>query len=154
MITRDSEPTSKTLTNMSAFGYSKMSQNAIAAMSYLSGSYSDESARASSAEIAEARELPKALVAKVLTLLSQAGFVTGAPGPNGGYRLAHDPGKISFYDIVSHFDPVENAVPCPFGSDYCPNKKPCPVHDEIVAVRESVANFLKQTNFSSFTLKP
>jgi Rrf2 family protein len=89
---------------MSAFGYSKMSQNAIAAMSYLAGQHADASARASSAEIGEARELPKPLVAKVLTQLSQAGYVSGTPGPNGGYRLACNPYEISFYDIVSQFD--------------------------------------------------
>ena len=135
---------------MSAFGYSKMSQNAIAAISYLAGQFVDESARASSGEIAAARNLPKALVAKVLTQLSQAGFVTVAPGPNGGYRLARPPGEISFYDIVSHFDQVDRTVPCPFGAGYCPSDNPCPVHDEIVGMRESVGKFLKLTNFGKF----
>lgn len=135
---------------VSAFGYSKMSQTAIAAMSYLAGLYPDQEARASSAQIAEARDLPQTLVAKILTLLSQAGYVSGAPGPKGGYRLARAPQSISFYDIVSNFDPVDNALPCPFGADYCPNENPCPVHDELAAMRESVGCFLKETNFGSF----
>ncbi|MFT4548161.1 MAG: Rrf2 family iron-sulfur cluster assembly transcriptional regulator [Verrucomicrobiales bacterium] len=136
---------------MSAFGYSKMSQNAIAAMSYLASQYADASARASSAEIGEARKLPKPLVAKVLTQLSQAGYVSGTPGPNGGYRLACNPDEISFYDIVCQFDTVDDTIPCPFGSGYCPNENPCPVHDKIAHMRESIASFLKETNFGSFT---
>ena len=67
---------------MSTFGYNKMSQNAIAAMSYLAGQYADESACATSAQIAKARDLSQTLVAKILTLLSQAGYVTGSPGPS------------------------------------------------------------------------
>ncbi len=135
---------------MSAFGYSKMSQNAIAAMSYLAGHYADEESRFSSAQVAQARNLPQTLVAKVLTSLSQAGYVHGAPGPNGGYRLAREPETISFYDVVSHFDRIDEQFPCPFGADYCPNDNPCPIHDDLAAMRESVEKFLKETHFGSF----
>ena len=135
---------------MSTFGYSKMSQNAIAAMSFLAGQYEDKSALASSAQVAKARDLPKAIVAKVLTQLSQAGYVTGSPGPKGGYRLARDPQSISFYDVVSYFDPINDSFPCPFGADYCPNDNPCPLHDDMVHMRESVEEFLKTTRFGKF----
>ena len=53
-------------------------------------------------------------------------------------------------DSISRFDSVDNALPCPFGADYCPSENPCPVHDEIVAMRESVGEFLRQTNFGKF----
>jgi Rrf2 family transcriptional regulator, iron-sulfur cluster assembly transcription factor len=135
---------------MKSIGYSKMSQHAIAAMSYLATQYKDPDARASSAEIAAARELPQTLVAKILTILSQAGFVTGAPGPNGGYRIAKAPEAISFHQIVGHFESTGNPFPCPFGADYCPNENPCPIHDETVKIRESVERFLRETNFGCF----
>lgn len=122
-------------------------------MSYLAGLHADEGARANSAEIAKARDLPQTLVAKVLTILSQAGFVEGAPGPRGGYRLAKDPASICFHDVVSHFDPVADSFPCPLGVDYCPNNNPCPIHDEIVQMRESVDGFLKGTHFGQFEKK-
>lgn len=138
---------------MSAFGYSKMAQNAIAAVSYLAAEYADPSARTSSGQIAEARNLPQALVAKVLTMLSQADYVIGSPGPNGGYRLARAPHEITFYDVVSNFDPVNDTFPCPFGVDYCPSDNPCPMHDELVAMRESVERFLKETHFGRFEWK-
>ncbi len=135
---------------MGAFGYNKMAQNAIAAMSYLAEQFADGESRFSSAQIAEARQLPQTLVAKVLTALSQAGYVIGAPGPNGGYRLATEPSSISFYDVVKHFDRVDDNFQCPFGDDYCPNDNPCPVHDVMVSMRESVEKFLRETHFGSF----
>ncbi len=130
-----------------------MSQNAIAAMSYLAAQYSDASSLARSATIAEARNLPQTLVAKILTILSQAGYVKGSPGPKGGYRLARAPETISFHDIVTHFDPSPTPFPCPFGENYCPSDNPCPVHDEIVAMRESADSFLKDTHFGSFVVE-
>lgn len=130
-----------------------MAQNAIAAVSYLAAEYADPLARSSSAQIAKARHLPQALVAKVLTMLSQANYVTGAPGPNGGYRLASAPHKITFYDVVSKFDLVSDTFPCPFGADYCPNENPCPMHNELVAMRESVERFLKESHFGAFVPK-
>ncbi len=138
---------------MAGIGYSKMSQNAIAAMSYLAAQYPDHESLARSATIAEARDLPQTLVAKILTILSQAGYVQGSPGPKGGYRLARPPETITFHDIVAQFDPASDPYPCPFGAGYCPNDNPCPVHDELVAMRESSESFLKNTHFGSFVVE-
>ena len=138
---------------MSTVGYNKMSQNAIAALSYLAERYENPETRVRSAQIAQARQLSQTLVAKVLTTLAQAGYVQGAPGPNGGYRLARDPSAISFHDVVSLFDRVEDAFPCPFGIDYCPNDNPCPLHDPILEMRESINTFLKKTHFGCFVKK-
>lgn len=137
---------------MNSTGYSKMAQNAIAAMSYLAERYGAGGGAPllRSAEIAEARGLSQTLVAKILTILSQAGLVEGVPGPNGGYRLQSEPGKVSFFDVVRLFDRVNETFPCPFGADYCPNEKPCPVHDEMVAMRETLDAFLKQAHFGKF----
>lgn len=135
---------------MSGFGYSKMSRNAIAAMSYLAEQYGNETARFSSSEVAQARGLPQTLVAKILTILSQAGYVSGSPGPKGGYRLARKPETISFYEVVSHFDPVGDSFPCPYGVNYCPNKNPCPVHGNMARMRESIERFMRETHFGLF----
>ena len=70
----------------------------------------DPPVRLSSLQIAEHRKLMKPVVAKVLTVLSQAGLVTGSPGPNGGYRLAKPPEQISLYDISIHFDQLEESL--------------------------------------------
>ena len=73
------------------FTYSKLAQAAIAAISYLATA-APENRLVGSAEIAEARELSRPLVAKILTILSREGIVAGTPGPSGGYRLARPDG--------------------------------------------------------------
>lgn len=129
--------------------YGKTSQTAIAAMSRLAEVYAEKQPL-SSIEIARDRHLAQTLVAKLLTLLSQAGLVEGERGPGGGYRLSRSPGKISLLDIVSVFERVDNRTACPFGPDWCGKNDPCPLHDAYVQFNEQFDTFLKRTKLSVF----
>jgi Rrf2 family protein len=119
-------------------------------MSYLAERYDDENTKASSAAISDDRQISKPLVAKVLTILSQAGLVGGSPGPGGGYYLARDPGDIYLADIVSLFEKVDDYSRCPFGPHWCGNEDPCPLHDQIVELDEAGNKFLKETSLAVF----
>ena len=130
--------------------HQKTTQNAISAMSRLAELYVPDSTRlASSKEISEARNLSAPLVAKILTVLSHGGLVTGSPGPRGGYRLARPPGKISLRDVVVLFE-RESDTPCPFGPGWCGNREPCPLHDSLAAMKQVFADYLANTNFAAF----
>lgn len=131
------------------FTYSKLAQAAIAAVSYLAA-ISGEKRLAGSGEIAEARELSKALVAKILTLLSSAGLVSGKSGPAGGYQLARDPAGISLLDVVRVFEDLESQVMCPFGPHWCGVGPQCPLHDTFVELRQQVIGRLAQETFAQF----
>lgn len=131
------------------FHYSKLAQAGIAAVSYLAEIHA-ENRLAGSGEIAKARELSQALVAKILTMLSAAGLVTGKPGPTGGYRLGRPPGEISLLDVVRVFESVEETVMCPFGPNWCGVKNKCPLHDKILEIRDDVLARLEQETFAQF----
>jgi Rrf2 family protein len=133
--------------------YGKTTQNAIAAMSRLAELYDDGEGRVSSADIAKTRRLPQTLVAKVLTILSQAGLVTGSPGPGGGYTLALPPNQISLYDVAMLFERPADQLTCPFGPGWCGTNAPCPLHHKLVAVDDQMTEFLKATTFDVFTLR-
>jgi len=131
--------------------YGKTAQNAIAAMSLMAEVYRDDPpVRLSSLQIAEQRKLMKPVVAKVLTVLSQAGMVTGSPGPNGGYRLAKSPEKISLFDICVQFDRLEESLICPLGKEWCGNGPQCPLHDELKELRENSNRFLQENTLALF----
>jgi Rrf2 family protein len=134
--------------------HQKMTQNAIAAMSRLAELYADSTYLASSREIAESRNLPVPLVAKILTVLSQRELVTGSPGPGGGYRLAKPPSEISLLNVVMLFERESDAVWCPFGPDWCGNKDPCPIHDSLCAMNQIFHDYLKNTTFAAFENRP
>ncbi len=130
--------------------YGKTAQNAISAMSFLAEAYDGGVTRVSSLDIAKSRQLPKPLVAKLLVVLSQAGFITGAPGPRGGYSLAKDPSEITLHEIVTQFEKASDGIMCPFGPNWCGNKEPCPLHNEIVDMQQRLSTFLCDTTLEVF----
>ena len=130
--------------------YGKQTETAIAAMSRLAEVYDDGKVRLSATEIADVRGLQRPFVAKILTVLSQAGLVTGAPGPGGGYTLASPPKKITLYDVYRLFEREDNSDDCPFGGGVCGAGDPCPLHDKLVSLRQSLDDVLNGTTFEAF----
>ena len=131
--------------------YGKTAQTAIAAVSRLAEVHDpDKRVKLNSADIAEKRHLPQPIVAKVLTILSQAGIVNGSPGPGGGYWLARPPGDVTLHDVVSLFERLEENVSCPFGPEYCGTGPHCPMHFDLLKIREQMIAFLKTSTFARF----
>lgn len=129
--------------------YGKSTQNAIAAMSRLAAVH-DDGRRLSSYEIADLTEVPQALTAKLLTQLSQAGLVSGARGPNGGYALNRTPGEITLLQIASVFERVDDRVSCPLGKGWCGNHKKCPLHDLLAELDQQTERLLHSTTLEGF----
>ncbi len=128
----------------------RLAQQAIVAASYLAERYDEAGTRVSAAEIADARELPRPVVAKVLAQLSMRGITSGTTGPTGGYRLARAPKDITLFAIVEAFERIDARPMCPFGPNWCGNGEPCPMHDSITDVVEHVTGFLQAQHLGSF----
>lgn len=131
--------------------YGKTAQTAIAAVSRLAEVYDPvKRVKLNSADIAGRRHLPQPVVAKVLTILSQAGIVNGSPGPGGGYWLARPPEGVTLHDVVSLFERTEENVSCPFGPEYCGTGPHCPLHFDMLKIREQMVAFLQTSTFARF----
>ncbi len=130
--------------------YGKQTETAIAAMSRLAEVYDNGVTRLAATDIAEARGLQKPFVAKILTVLSQAGLVKGSPGPGGGYSLAKPPKEIHIYDVFSLFEREEDSTACPFGGGICGVGDPCPLHNRLVDIQKSLGTLLHDTTFEVF----
>lgn len=132
------------------FRYGKMTQHAISAMSRLAEEYEQSEGWLSSMDVARDRNLPKAVAAKLLTILSQGGLVTGSRGPGGGYRLARPPAEISLLDIARLFERFDDETACPFGPGWCGKNTPCPLHEDLLRVQGDVNDWLAKTALSVF----
>jgi Rrf2 family transcriptional regulator, iron-sulfur cluster assembly transcription factor len=130
--------------------YGKSTQLAIAAMSLLAQHYDGASSRKFSAtEIAADRNLRPPSVAKILVQLSQAGLVNGTRGPGGGYWLARAPSEISVLDVAVLFERDGENV-CPLGRGRCGNGEPCPFHNTLIDLDQTVTRTLKDVTFDIF----
>lgn len=130
--------------------YGKQTERAIAALSRLAESWDGGKSRLSANDIADQRGLPRAMVAKLLTVLSQAGLVHGSPGPGGGYALAKRPEEIALQDVYCLFERDDVSPLCPFGGGVCGVGEPCALHDRLVQMQSAVKVMLRDTSFDIF----
>lgn len=79
----------------------------------LAGLARPELSRASSRDLAERFDLPLPLLRNILKRLTNRGLVISSRGPQGGYRLARDPARITLAELVEAIEgPVQLAVCC------------------------------------------
>lgn len=105
-----------------------------------------------SKDLAELHGVPKEYLSKALQSLSHAGLVEGTLGPTGGYRLAKEPGKITFLDIVEAVEgrtstfictEVRKNNPCLAGERSAASDKSCAVARVMWAADEAWRNSLR-----------
>ncbi len=132
--------------------YGRQTEYAIAVMSRLAEVYDGGEARLSTADVADSRGLQQPFVAKILSQLSQAGLVIGSRGPGGGFALARDPKTIKLYDVFKLFERVDDDDTCPFEGGRCGVGQPCPLHDNLVAVKKAMDHLLHDNTFEVFRI--
>ncbi|MCO4762878.1 MAG: Rrf2 family transcriptional regulator [Myxococcales bacterium] len=89
---------------------SKKSEYALMAVLHLGRLRSSE--RAAVTVIAESRNLPRGLLAKVMQDLKRAGMVTSTKGVSGGYQLSRPLSELKFLDVVRPFEENMALVDC------------------------------------------
>lgn len=127
----------------------KKTDYALIAMGYLA---EHRRQTVSAREIAEAFNMPAALVMNILKTLHHAGMLSSTRGTKGGYRLAADLRRISMHELIEVLEgPVKLAecvmehergrgsgdVPCKIG-------KACPIQAPIGILHEKLVSFLKE----------
>lgn len=130
--------------------YGKQTETAIAALTRLAEVWDGGKTRLSASDIARDRNLQGPFVAKLMTVLSQAGLVDGTPGPGGGYALSRHPSKIKINDVFVLFEREDNSTICPFGGGICGVGDPCAIHHKLVHLNEALDDLLKNTTFEEF----
>lgn len=115
--------------------HSPTCQHALRALIYLA--HKNSSRPVLVREIAEAAEVPKQSLAKILHGLRNKGLVKSTKGPGGGYQLARPGWEMRVIDVIEAIDgPVDLSSNCILGLDRCTDQAPCALHDYWKMFRE------------------
>ena len=98
--------------------------------------YSDKDKKIGVKEIAEALQLPKAYLAKILQELTKRNLVSSVKGRNGGFFLSEQDRQHTLEDIVEAIDGKGSFSECILGLAVCSSESPCPLHTKSKEHRE------------------
>jgi len=94
-------------------------------------------------DIAEAANIPKPYLAKVLARLQAAEIVEAKRGQGGGLRLTRKAGEISVYEVADAIEGPAWRTTCLLGIPGCSEGKPCPAHEYWGAARAEIVETLR-----------
>jgi len=82
------------------------------------------------AEIAEATQVPMGYLSKVLQQLSRRRLVKSTRGVRGGFRLASSAQKITVLAVINAVEPIRRYPQCPLGLPWH-GEQLCPLHKRL-----------------------
>lgn len=121
--------------------YSKSTEYAIQAMIYLAEHEDDGLSMVST--IAEAYEIPKHFLAKLVQTLTRSHLVKSYRGRNGGIKLGRPASEITMLQVVNAIEglPPEQEM-CVIGLDVCSEDVVCPLHNQWQHIKDLVKHTL------------
>lgn len=126
---------------------SQTSQYALRAIIYLGEREGSGPVRVD--EVAEALDVPRNYLSKILHTLVKRGILGSLRGPRGGFFLARDAGEVTLLEVVEPFDDIEARRTCLLGKKECSDRNPCAVHEQWKATATEVARFYRETTLRS-----
>lgn len=109
---------------------------AIRALMYLAQS---NGGRAKASEIAEAMDIPKGFLHKVLQELLRAGFLSSRPSRSGGYALVRRAKDITLREVVESLEGPLGNTECVLRGGPCHWEEQCALHPVWSAATEAFA---------------
>lgn len=122
-------------------GIIHLSDASLIAVHALAALASDPQRRILGKDLASAMGASENHLAKVMQRLVRAELVLSVKGPHGGFRLARDPGDISFRQAIEAVDGPLTGDFCPFSPDHC-DPSACIFGREVAKQAESLVEYL------------
>jgi Rrf2 family protein len=103
---------------------------------------------ASTRDLAERYHLPLAALRNILKDLARGGLLVSSQGPQGGYRLARPPGRITIADVVRAIEGPVQFAPCcppvggPGETTPCRLEHSCRIKGSVRGLHERLVDFL------------
>lgn len=104
--------------------------------------------------IAVGMGIPEKYIPQVLAALVRTGLVESVPGPEGGYRLAVDPGDITLLALIEAVDGPISSEECILRGGVCAWEDRCAVHETWASAQRALRARLGETTFAELAVGP
>ncbi|MFM8272472.1 MAG: RrF2 family transcriptional regulator [Gemmata sp.] len=105
------------------------------------------------AQLAEATQVPKDYLAKVLQGLAEKGIVKTQRGVGGGVSLTRAPEQLTILDVVNAVEPIERIATCPLGLA-AHGANLCPLHRRMDDALAAVEAALRASTLAEILADP
>src|SRR5690606_29969749 len=96
----------------------------------------------------------EAYTSKILSLLTKQKIVQSLKGPHGGFNMSIERMKeINISEIVFAIDGDDIYNGCALGLKECNHNQPCPLHENILKIRENLKKMLQSTTIFDLATK-
>lgn len=99
-------------------------------------------------DIAQALDVPRNYLSKVLHQLSRAGVLTSTYGPGGGFRLGSPASELTLDTVVAPFEETSRRH-CLLGRARCGDDDPCAAHEHWKGISEQIRQFFVNTTVAT-----
>lgn len=132
--------------------FSKACKYGIRAVLYLAVNSSEE-AKLGAKEVAEALEVPKSFLAKILQQLSRHKLISSSRGTGGGFYLSDSDRDVTLREIIECIDGEEMFSACILGLPVCSSENPCPLHTKAMTYRRGLTDLVANNSIDDFATK-
>ena len=122
--------------------FSKACKYAIRAVLYLTVN-ADEEHKLGVKEVAEALDVPKHFLAKILQTLARHHLISSPKGPSGGFYLDEKNRRATLRSVVESIDGPDLFTSCVLGLPVCSSENPCPLHEQAVTYRRGLLDLIE-----------
>jgi Rrf2 family protein len=132
--------------------FSKACKYGIRAVFYLAV-HSSETTKLGAKDIAEALDVPKSFLAKILQQLSRHQLISSSKGTGGGFYLSENDRNVTLRKIIECLDGEEIFSGCILGLSVCSSGNPCPLHAKTIVYRNGVSDLVGNNSIDDFATK-
>lgn len=108
----------------------------------------DANGRRKSRHIAEEMGIPENYLPQVLAALVHAGLVDSETGPDGGYRLAIPPDRLTLLQVIEAVEGPPTSAECVLRGGPCHWEDRCAIHERWAAAQDAMRGHLDDTTFA------
>lgn len=122
---------------------------ALTAVAYLAARRAERDRPIRIDEVAAAVDVPRNYLSKILHKLARQGVLESTRGPQGGFRLAMEPGELTLGTIIASFDDVGGPVRCLLREQACDPAAPCIAHRDWHGIARAAHGFFDTTTIAA-----